>query len=267
MTPVFELCEDYVTRGAALDPVAAGMSGITAPFGAGTDYGPDGVTARADLIAGTLAALGPMTIASESDRLAARFLRERRCAAALLGRHRRWRPGRRVADPDRSRHHYPSVHAAEPQLTAEPGVDEAHRLAPEALDELRAPQVRRLADPQHGLADREHAARREVIHAQVQVNVELITAQRHPLGPACDQFSDPRVHHRDLPVGVGRPVRCTAAAADEPVVTVEPGGRVQYRRSRHVALADRGAADDQDHPAAVARGLPDLAEPGLQALA
>ena len=77
MTPVFGLCEDYVTRWAALDPVAAEMHGVTAAFGAGTDYGPDGVAARADLIAGTLAALGPMTVTSDTDRLAAGFLSER----------------------------------------------------------------------------------------------------------------------------------------------------------------------------------------------
>jgi uncharacterized protein (DUF885 family) len=77
MTPVFGLCEDYVTRWAALDPVTAEMHGITAAFGAGTDYGPDGVAARADLIAATLAALAPMTIIPDTDRLAASFLRER----------------------------------------------------------------------------------------------------------------------------------------------------------------------------------------------
>jgi uncharacterized protein (DUF885 family) len=77
MTPVFGLCEDYVSRSAALDPVTAGLAGVTAAFGAGTDYGPDGVAARADLIAGTLAALRPMTVTSDADRLAAGFLRER----------------------------------------------------------------------------------------------------------------------------------------------------------------------------------------------
>jgi uncharacterized protein (DUF885 family) len=77
MTPVFSLCDDYVTRWAALDPVAAGMEGLTGTFGAATDYGPDGVAARAELIAATLAALQPMTITSGADRLAAGFLRER----------------------------------------------------------------------------------------------------------------------------------------------------------------------------------------------
>ncbi len=77
MTPVFRLCDEYVTRWAALDPVAAGMEGLTGAFGPATDYGPDGVAARAELIAATLAALQPMAVTSEADRLAAAFLRER----------------------------------------------------------------------------------------------------------------------------------------------------------------------------------------------
>ena len=77
MTPVFGLCDDYVTRWAALDPVAAGMQGITGEFGAATDYSPDGFAARADLITATLAALEPMSITTAADRLAAGFLRER----------------------------------------------------------------------------------------------------------------------------------------------------------------------------------------------
>jgi uncharacterized protein (DUF885 family) len=77
MTPVFSLCDDYVTRWAVLDPVAAGMNGITGVFGAATDYSPDGVAARTELIIETLAALEPMSIESDADRLAAAFLRER----------------------------------------------------------------------------------------------------------------------------------------------------------------------------------------------
>ena len=77
MTPVFALCDDYVTRSAELDPVTAGMQGLTSVFAAATDYSPDGFAARADLISATLAALGPMSISSDADRLAAGFLRER----------------------------------------------------------------------------------------------------------------------------------------------------------------------------------------------
>lgn len=77
MTPVFRLCDEYVTRRAALDPVAAGMEGVTGTFGAATDYGPDGIAAQVDLITETLAALEKMSATSQTDRLAAGFLRER----------------------------------------------------------------------------------------------------------------------------------------------------------------------------------------------
>jgi uncharacterized protein (DUF885 family) len=77
MTPVFELCDDYVTRQAELDPVAAGMRGIAGPFRAATDYGPEGNAARAELISATLAALAKAPVTSGADRLAAGYLRER----------------------------------------------------------------------------------------------------------------------------------------------------------------------------------------------
>jgi len=97
MTPVFRLCDDYVTRWAVLDPVAAGMQGLTGAFGAATDYGPDGYAARAELIAATLAALEPMSITSDTDRLAAAFLRER--LEAQLASHQLHEPLRGVRAP------------------------------------------------------------------------------------------------------------------------------------------------------------------------
>jgi uncharacterized protein (DUF885 family) len=77
MTPVFQLCDEYITKHAALDPVGAGMRGLSIPFGAATDYGPDGFAAQRDLIATTLAALDQLPVTSEADRLAAVYLRER----------------------------------------------------------------------------------------------------------------------------------------------------------------------------------------------
>src|SRR5580693_8329635 len=97
MTPVFGLCDDYVTRWAALDPVAAGMLGLTGVFGAATDYGPDGFAARAELIGATLAALEPMSPTSAADRLAAGFLRER--LEAQLAWHQLNEPLRLVRAP------------------------------------------------------------------------------------------------------------------------------------------------------------------------
>jgi uncharacterized protein (DUF885 family) len=77
ISPVFRLCDQYLTQWAVLDPVAAGMRGLSAAFGAVTDYGPDGHAARAELVTQTLTALAAAPVTGEADRLAAVFLRER----------------------------------------------------------------------------------------------------------------------------------------------------------------------------------------------
>src|SRR5690349_15989612 len=77
-SPIFELCERHITRLAALDPVMATYAGIRGHGGRGTDYGPDGVAARADLSRDTLRGLAALeTEADPDDRLAALHLRER----------------------------------------------------------------------------------------------------------------------------------------------------------------------------------------------
>ncbi|HEY6495327.1 MAG TPA: DUF885 domain-containing protein [Trebonia sp.] len=76
-SPVFRLCDEYLTQWAALDPVGGGMRGLSGSFGAATDYGPDGQAARAELIARTLTALSALPADGDADRLAALFLRER----------------------------------------------------------------------------------------------------------------------------------------------------------------------------------------------
>lgn len=90
---IFQLCDEYVTRSAALDPVSATMRGVVGDFVAGTDYGPEGLDACAELMRDTLRrleALAPATAAlaagaqaggddglTDDDRLAADYLRER----------------------------------------------------------------------------------------------------------------------------------------------------------------------------------------------
>jgi uncharacterized protein (DUF885 family) len=77
VTPIFKLCDEYITAWAAVDPVQAEMHGIVSGPGTGTDYGPDGYAARAELISTTLGRLAPLEPTSEADRLAAAHLRER----------------------------------------------------------------------------------------------------------------------------------------------------------------------------------------------
>jgi uncharacterized protein (DUF885 family) len=71
---VYDVCERYVTTLAALDPVWGTMRGVTGTTGAGTDYGPDGTQAKADLARATLAELDAAAPSSPADEAAARFL-------------------------------------------------------------------------------------------------------------------------------------------------------------------------------------------------
>jgi uncharacterized protein (DUF885 family) len=94
---IFRLCDDYVSQWAVLDPVAAGARGVSASFGAATDYSPDGHAARAGLITRTLAALPGLPVTGEADRLAALYLRERLEAEAAW--HETGEPLRDLATP------------------------------------------------------------------------------------------------------------------------------------------------------------------------
>jgi uncharacterized protein (DUF885 family) len=97
MTPVFRLCDGYVTRSAALDPVAAGTLGLAEAFGAATDYSPEGFAAQAELIAATLAELAGTAVTSQADELAAGYLRER--LEAELAWHETGEPLRLLRSP------------------------------------------------------------------------------------------------------------------------------------------------------------------------
>ncbi|HET8680943.1 MAG TPA: DUF885 domain-containing protein [Micromonosporaceae bacterium] len=81
---VFQLCDEYVTRSAALDPVSATMRGVVAEFVPATDYGPEGLDARAELMRQTLRRLEAVAARagsdgglSSDDQVAAGYLRER----------------------------------------------------------------------------------------------------------------------------------------------------------------------------------------------
>jgi uncharacterized protein (DUF885 family) len=97
MSPIFRLCDDYIARWAALDPVAAGMRGLSEAFGVATDYGPEGHAARAELMSQTLAALRAAPVTDDADRLAALYLRER--LEAQLAWHAAGEPLRELSTP------------------------------------------------------------------------------------------------------------------------------------------------------------------------
>lgn len=78
-SPIFQLCDEYVVRSARLDPIAATMRGISGvgELPPGTDYGPDGLSARADLVRDVLHRVAQLEPTDRDDRFAAAHLRER----------------------------------------------------------------------------------------------------------------------------------------------------------------------------------------------
>jgi uncharacterized protein (DUF885 family) len=76
MVTVGDLAERYVEEMAALDPCAATAMGIAGHDAELTDYGPDGVAARAALIRRTLSQLGPAP-GADSEPVEAAVMRER----------------------------------------------------------------------------------------------------------------------------------------------------------------------------------------------
>ncbi|GAA3118206.1 DUF885 domain-containing protein [Streptosporangium carneum] len=96
-SPIFALCDEYVSRSAALDPIAAGAAGIAVEFSPATDYGPDGHAARAALISETLGRLASLEPLGETDLRAATHLRER--LEAELAWHEIGEPLRAVQAP------------------------------------------------------------------------------------------------------------------------------------------------------------------------
>jgi uncharacterized protein (DUF885 family) len=94
---IFNLCDEYVQRSCALDPVSASYRGVTGDFAPGTDYSPDGHAARAELARDMLRRLDELAPTSDADRLAADHMRER--LAADLAWHDTGEPLRAVRAP------------------------------------------------------------------------------------------------------------------------------------------------------------------------
>nr|WP_244984351.1 DUF885 domain-containing protein [Actinomadura citrea] len=79
-----DLADRYVDEFAALDPCLAALMGIAGQDARLTDYGPDGLEARAELTRRTLAELGRVPVRDGAGRIAAAVLRERLEVEAAL---------------------------------------------------------------------------------------------------------------------------------------------------------------------------------------
>jgi uncharacterized protein (DUF885 family) len=163
-SPIFTLCDEYVFRWAALDPVAAGNDGIDAEFAAATDYSPDGDAARAALIVETLGGLASLRPQDEADVRAAAHLRER--LEAELASHEIGEPLRAVAAPFGLLADLRDSVDLLPHGTDDEWRDVAARLAavPKMLDGWRA-------SLETGLAQGLRAARRQAMELAAQAEL------------------------------------------------------------------------------------------------
>ncbi|MFJ2029267.1 DUF885 domain-containing protein [Streptosporangium sp. NPDC087985] len=163
-SPIFALCDEYVSRSAALDPVDAGMDGLDVPFAAATDYSPDGHAARAALISETLGRLTPLEPQGEADVRAAAHLRER--LEAELAWHEIGEPLRAVQAPFGLVTDLRDSVDLLPHGTDDQWRDVAARLSavPQMLDGWRA-------SLESGLAQDLPAARRQALELAVQLDL------------------------------------------------------------------------------------------------
>jgi uncharacterized protein (DUF885 family) len=76
MSEVYNLCDEYVERYAALDPIGATFEGLPGHDDELTDYSPDGIAERVEHEQATLRRLEATAIESDADRLATDVLAE-----------------------------------------------------------------------------------------------------------------------------------------------------------------------------------------------
>jgi hypothetical protein len=117
----------------------------------------------------------------------------------------------------------------------------------------------------HGLADLELRAWREVLVADVEVEVELVTGEAPTVGvPGGGEKRGARVHDVQLHLGVGTAVRGPLAGPVLPGVAHEPLDEVEVALLEHLALADSRAAHDELEGALLGGRGADVIEPGLE---
>src|SRR6266508_3582798 len=151
----------------------------------------------------------------------------------------------RVSLTDPARLHDPRVHATQAKGSSLARVHEADRGVAEALGELRAAGVQLVGDFDHGGADGEPCPDREVLGAQVEVDVELISRERPPLALLRPQGDDARAHEGQLHVGMGGPVAGPAASAHPPRVADETLVQVERPLVDDLTLAHGRPPHDQ----------------------
>ena len=137
-------------------------------------------------------------------------------------------------------------------------VHEFHRVSPEALRELPAARMRPLGDFDDGRPEGDACSRRQIVRAQIQIDVQLIPCERPAIGRLRHERNRARVHDVELHVRMGRPSPAVPRVADEPMRGIQMG------LFEHLARADLRPAHDQTQHPSVLRRPADLVQTRFQ---
>ena len=168
-----------------------------------------------------------------------RLLRSRPAVRPLYWRIS-WQLAYRVSGPDHASGDDPGIQSAQPQLAADPGVDEPQRISTEPGGELGAAEVRLVSDLYNRRAQGQPGSRWQVGRAQVEVDVKLITGQHAPVRGPGDEQGSTGVHHGHLHIRVWRAVGGTLASSHRPGIASQAGLHIEHGRREHLTLVNSG---------------------------
>ena len=165
----------------------------------------------------------------------------------------------RVAAADCTRLDDLGVDPAQPQLFARADVHEPQRHRTEPGRELRAAGVGLVGDLDDGRADRQPRAGGQVLMAEIEVDMQLITGEGPiVVGVAGDEAGQSGVDDVQLHVRVRGTVSRPPARPLVPGIADEALGERQLGLVEHLAPVDRRAAHDEVERAVILRRREDL---------
>jgi len=186
----------------------ASRAGLRRPAEPGAGL-PAAVRLEIGALAAVLAVTGILTVLTPPAKPVLSAAARQAAGPPAAGPPARQPPGRsagqladRVSGTDGSGHRDPGIQAAQPQLAADPGVDEPQGVRAEPGGELGAAEMRLRGDLDDRRAHRQPGAGRQVGRAQVEIDVELIPGQHAPAGLLGDEQGGAGIHHRQLHVRV-----------------------------------------------------------------
>ena len=148
------------------------------------------------------------------------------------------------------------VDAAQRQRAPARAVDELHGVGAETFDELTAARVRLRGDLDDRRAHRQLRARRQVLSAQIEIDVELVAGERPAIRSLGDQRHHARVGERELHVGVAPAVLGARTAAHTPRVADQSLDQIELGLGDDLADIDGRTPDNELDCPAITRARP-----------